>query len=113
MKEAQINEYPSFNSPEFIEATARGIELWNALDLTNTKQLTREEAKQCKALGKENIIGIGYGIKSKNGKPTKALAAILYVIRKAPTEEVIPEYLAETLVKKYFGEHYASDVQER
>jgi hypothetical protein len=61
---------------------------------------------------KRNILGLGYGEKLAGGEPQGVLSIGIYVVRKAPANEVHSDFLAASLVQRYLGSQYLSDVIE-
>jgi hypothetical protein len=51
-------------------------------------------------LGPDNIVGFGLGEKIVNGAPQGILCLCGYVVRKAPVEQVEPEYLIDKIVRE-------------
>ena len=65
-------------------------------------------------LGERNIIGFGYGLPEKRGRPIKELAVVMYVVRKVPEELVEPGCLGKELISRVFpdAENLRPDVVE-
>ena len=95
-----------FTTEELAEYECLIDQLVKALDLINTEltRLTPDQAEQDHHLGRLNIIGFGIGSKFVGGKWHPDTAALsVFVVRKAPKEEVDPDYLAENLVRRITG----------
>lgn len=63
-------------------------------------------------MGRRNIIGFAYGLPSRKGKRVYETAAVMYVVKKVPPEQVEGEYLGSYLVESVFGPDIKSDVDE-
>lgn len=87
------------------------VEASLSLKIGTEKPLTKGESLVDHNLGARNIHAFMYAPKIKEGKATDEYAVVFMVIRKAPPEEVNPDYLAENVAKRFFP-RYLTDVQE-
>jgi hypothetical protein len=78
--------------------------------------LTVQEAHTADLLdetnSRRNILGFGYGEKIIGGQPQGVLAIAMYVVRKSPAAQIHHDFLAESLLNRFFGNRYLSDVIE-
>lgn len=80
----------------------RVIYLTEVVGMSNYDPLTPAEAQSQQRLGRRNIVGFGYGVKTVAGRPVDRIAITGYVVRKAPEYEVEPDFAIDQFIRRQF-----------
>ena len=80
------------------ELTDRIEQLTHQYNLEKHEVLTPAQAAETGLLGFSNVVGFGVGEKSVAGLPTGAPAIQVLVVRKAPSDQVEPDYIASNMI---------------